>query len=156
MFNVVFCLITILSRGLEYCLQFYKWEAWGSKKLNNFLKGHVVSSRVGIWTQVFVFFFPKPLEWGFSGSPVVRTQHFHCWGPGSTPSQGTKIPQAIHGTAKLNSNDKTSHFIELWPTYKSCRYLMYKTRCLEISTYTYLWNYHYCQNYVLNSSPPTP
>ena len=26
--------------------------------------------------------------------PVVRTRGFHCWGPGSIPGQGTKIPQA--------------------------------------------------------------
>ena len=30
----------------------------------------------------------------FSGGPVVRTQCFHCWDPGSAPGQGTKIPQA--------------------------------------------------------------
>ena len=29
----------------------------------------------------------------FPGSPVVRTQHFHCGGPGSIPGQGTKITQ---------------------------------------------------------------
>ena len=28
------------------------------------------------------------------GSPVVRTQHFHYWGPGSIPGWGAKIPQA--------------------------------------------------------------
>lgn len=25
-------------------------------------------------------------------SPVVRTPHFHCWGPGLIHSRGTKIP----------------------------------------------------------------
>ena len=30
----------------------------------------------------------------FPGSPVVRTQCFHCQGPGLIPEQGTKIPQA--------------------------------------------------------------
>ena len=30
----------------------------------------------------------------FSGSPVVRTQHLHCGGPGSIPGWGTKIQQA--------------------------------------------------------------
>ena len=34
-------------------------------------------------------------SWEFPGSPVVRTQHFHCRGPGSIPSQGTKILQAV-------------------------------------------------------------
>ena len=31
----------------------------------------------------------------FPGSPMVRTQGFHCHGPGSIPGQGTKIPQAM-------------------------------------------------------------
>ena len=30
---------------------------------------------------------------GIPGSPVVRTWHFQCRGPGSIPGQGTKIPQ---------------------------------------------------------------
>ena len=30
----------------------------------------------------------------FPGGPVVRTLHFQCWGSGSIPGQGTKIPQA--------------------------------------------------------------
>ena len=35
-------------------------------------------------------------KWNFPGSPMVKTPHFHC--KGSTPSQGTKIPQAVqHG-----------------------------------------------------------
>ena len=116
MFNIVFCLITILSHGLEYCLPFYKWEAWGSKKLNNFLKGHIVSSRVRIWTQVFVFFFPKPLEWGFSGSPVIRTQHFHCWGPGSIPSRGTKISHAAQHSQKRKKKKLLSRILLLFPS----------------------------------------
>ena len=29
----------------------------------------------------------------FPGNLVIRTQHFHWHGPGSTPGQGTKIPQ---------------------------------------------------------------
>ena len=38
--------------------------------------------------------------WEFPGSPVVRTQHFHCRGPGSILGQGIKILQATHGMAK--------------------------------------------------------
>ena len=30
----------------------------------------------------------------FPGSPVVRTLHFHCEGPGSIPGRGTKILQS--------------------------------------------------------------
>ena len=36
----------------------------------------------------------------FTGSPVVRTQHFHCHGPGLISDWGTKIPQAACGVAK--------------------------------------------------------
>ena len=36
----------------------------------------------------------KLTVWEFPGSPVVKTQHFHCRGPGSIPGLGTKIPQA--------------------------------------------------------------
>ena len=31
----------------------------------------------------------------FPGGIVVRTQPFHCCGPGSIPGQGTEIPQAM-------------------------------------------------------------
>ena len=31
----------------------------------------------------------------FPSGPVVRTQCFHCCGPGSIPGQGTQIPQAM-------------------------------------------------------------
>ena len=31
----------------------------------------------------------------FPGGPVVKTQRFHCQDPGSIPSRGTNIPQAM-------------------------------------------------------------
>ena len=40
--------------------------------------------------------------WKFPGSPVVRTSHFHCQGPGFNLGQGTKIPQA----ARCDQNKK--------------------------------------------------
>ena len=40
----------------------------------------------------------------FPGSPVVRTQHFHCWSLGSIPGWGTKIPQAIVQLQKNQTN----------------------------------------------------
>ena len=41
----------------------------------------------------------------FPDSPVVRTQHFHCRGLGSTPSQGPKILEATeHSQEKKNKN----------------------------------------------------
>ena len=36
----------------------------------------------------------------FPGGPVVRTLCFHCWGPGSIPGQGTKIPQNVQRNQK--------------------------------------------------------
>ena len=33
--------------------------------------------------------------WEFPGGLVVRIWHFHCYGPGSIPGQGTEIPQAM-------------------------------------------------------------
>ena len=36
----------------------------------------------------------SPCSWNLSDGPVVRTQRFHCWGPGSTPGWGTKSPHA--------------------------------------------------------------
>ena len=36
------------------------------------------------------------------GGPVVRTQCFHCSGPGSTPSPGTKDPTSCVGQPKKN------------------------------------------------------
>ena len=38
--------------------------------------------------------------WEFPGGPVVRTQRFHCRGPGFNPCQGTKIPQAAQRRQK--------------------------------------------------------
>ena len=31
----------------------------------------------------------------FPDGPVFRIWHFQCWGPGSIPGQGTKIPQVM-------------------------------------------------------------
>ena len=36
----------------------------------------------------------------FPGSSVVRTQRFHCWGPGPIPGQGTKILQTLQHSQK--------------------------------------------------------
>ena len=35
------------------------------------------------------------MTWEFPGNPVVRTWRSHCWGPGSIPGRGTKIPQTV-------------------------------------------------------------
>ena len=36
----------------------------------------------------------------FPGGLVVRILGFHCWGPGSTFSRGTEIPQAVQRDKK--------------------------------------------------------
>ena len=39
--------------------------------------------------------------WELPGSPMIRTQRFHCKGPGSIPGWGTKILQTVwHGQNK--------------------------------------------------------
>ena len=39
---------------------------------------------------------------------MVKTQCFHCWGPGLIPGQGNKIPQAAWcGQKKKNGVEKT-------------------------------------------------
>ena len=49
----------------------------------------------------FFFFFFFLGE--FPGDPVVRTQRSHCWGPGSIPGRGTKIPQAAWHGQEINN-----------------------------------------------------
>ena len=46
----------------------------------------------------------NPMEQEFPGGPGVRTWHFHCCGPGSTPCWGTKIPQAARHSKKQQQN----------------------------------------------------
>ena len=43
----------------------------------------------------------------FPGSPVVRIQCFHCWGPGSSPGRGTKITQALRCGQKTHTHTHT-------------------------------------------------
>ena len=52
------------------------------------------------------------MAWEFPGCSVVRTRRFHCWGLGSIPAQGTKIPHAMqHGQEKKNEYGLLLHFI---------------------------------------------
>ena len=52
----------------------------------------------------------------FPGSPVVRIQCFHCWGPGSIPGQGTKILQAAQLGQKTNKQNHNNKNMD-WPSY---------------------------------------
>ena len=54
--------------------------------------------------RYFFFYYPnfinkeihsKSISWKFLGGPGVKILCFHCWGPGSIPGWGTKIPQAM-------------------------------------------------------------
>ena len=45
--------------------------------------------------------------WEFPGSPVVRTQHFHCQGLSLIPDRGTKSPLA----AKLDHNNNNVAYL---------------------------------------------
>ena len=47
----------------------------------------------------------------FPGRPVVRTQCFHCHGPGSIPGQGTKIMQATQPKKKKKNYTQTYIYI---------------------------------------------
>ena len=66
----------------------------------------------GIWCLLFYkrksFFLRDDkkimLNWEFLGSSVVRTWCLHCWGPGSVPAQGTKIPQVCPLQKKITLN----------------------------------------------------
>ena len=43
----------------------------------------------------------------FSGSPVVKTLHFHCRGMGSIPGQGTKILHVTGPIARAHAHTHT-------------------------------------------------
>ena len=42
----------------------------------------------------------------FPGSPVVKTEGFHCRGTGINPGQGTGIPHAAWHSKKIKNNNK--------------------------------------------------
>ena len=46
------------------------------------------------------------LEREFPGNPVVKTWHFCYYGPGSIPSQGIKILQAMKSIKKTEERQK--------------------------------------------------
>ena len=46
----------------------------------------------------------------FSGSPVVRTQHLHYWGPHLKPGWGTKMPQDSQCGQKKKGISKSQKF----------------------------------------------
>ena len=46
-------------------------------------------------SPIYTRYCKAPGQRDFPGCPVVRTQHFHCWGTGLIPGQGTKILQVM-------------------------------------------------------------
>ena len=57
-----------------------------------------------LYKELLQFNNKKSKIWEFPGDPVVRIWHFHCRGPGSIPSQGTKIPKAAQNIQKKDKN----------------------------------------------------
>ena len=58
-------------------------------------RGEIITNTTEIKRIIKEYHEKIPQKKEFPGSPVVRTRHFHCWGPGSRPVQGTKILQAM-------------------------------------------------------------
>ena len=50
-------------------------------------------------------------SWESSGSPIVRTLYFHYQGCGSSPGQGTKIPQVMHCNQKKKKQSSGIHCV---------------------------------------------
>ena len=51
----------------------------------------------------------------FSGSPVVKTLHFHCRGMGSIPGQGTKILHVTGPIARAHAHTHTHTHTHTFP-----------------------------------------
>ena len=71
----------------------------------------------------------------FPGNPVVKTQCFYSWGLGSTPGQGTKIPQSC-GVAKKGGKKVMTSFKIRYPDFLSFN-KEYTGRSLEKSMATH-------------------
>ena len=54
------------------------------------------------------------VPWEFLGGSVVRTQHFHCCGPGSIPGRGTKDPTSHKARPPKNYVPLLFFFITLF------------------------------------------
>ena len=83
------------SHGYTFCSQ-GRIHNMGNCQRQPFLFGKK-QERTRFWMPTHVLL-NNPLfclQREFHGSPVVRTQHFHCWDPGSIPGRGTKILQAM-------------------------------------------------------------
>ena len=71
------------------------WEVERITKTNQYaVKSQTQNRGQGPARNIMCGISQKRLGQEFPGSPVVRTQSFYCHGLGSTPGQGTKIPQA--------------------------------------------------------------
>ena len=78
------------------------------------------------------------IQWGttreFPGGPVVRTQHFHCYGPGSIPGWETKILQAArHG--QKNKKTKNNGVQPAMPWMKLTNIMLAERSQTQNSTY---------------------
>ena len=77
------------SRGMVQGGRREEGSGWGTRV-------YLWQIHVDIWQNQYniVKFKKKKTQGNALGSPVVRTQHFHCSGLGSIPAWGTKILQA--------------------------------------------------------------
>ena len=58
------------------------------------------NSKLGRWAGYYVIKDGQGRD--FPHGPMVRTPHFHCWGPHLIPVQGMKILQAAQHGQKVN------------------------------------------------------
>lgn len=65
-----------------------QWGCWGPA-------GNPRDAQPGSWGR-------KSQQRGFPGSPACRTPCCHCRGTGSTPGQGSKTPQNVRHSQKVN------------------------------------------------------
>lgn len=68
----------------------------------------------------------------FPSSSVIKTQYFHCLGPGLMPGQGSKIPQAKKKN-RVDGNRFESHFtIQLSSFFRFLHFMDYLRTCLVV------------------------
>ena len=59
------------------------------------------------FVSTFSYLKYRPRE--LPGGPVVRMEHFDCWGPGSIPGWGAKNPHAVRWGQNKRNTDQVSH-----------------------------------------------
>ena len=95
------------------------WDLGSPTRNRTRVPSAVEAQSLNHWTarEVPINYFKSKEFREFPGGPVVRTRSFHCWGPGSIPGQGTKIPQAAQcgqeKKKKKKDEEKSKEFKDL-------------------------------------------